>query len=416
MASNPTYDPQEFIGGISDDKYQQYAQDPNTPLFDRAVQGLYPPGSTFKPVTALAAAENGVLTPPWRMINDVNGIYKCCDIPELQQEFTNFEGTVGGNLNLEQALSVSNDYFFYTLGGDTAVLPPGPGGDEQIQVKARELSFDSPTGIDLGEEASGRVPDRDWLEEFHAAGGTERSEWYFGDTINLAVGQGDLLVTPLQLATAYAAIGNGGTVVTPHVGARVVDAEGTVVRDIAPPGRQVQLDPEVRDIVMFGLRDVVSDPKGTAFPAFQGFPLDQVSVAGKTGTAEINGKQDTTWFTALVPADNPEYVVTVAIEQGDTGATTSAPITRKIVEYLYCVPGFEAIAADPQYGPQPEDGSCAPRTAQPPIVNNQDATTPTLPPGTGDQSSEVAAALPPTTGTAPSAAGRGNAGRRSTVR
>jgi penicillin-binding protein 2 len=425
MASNPTYDPQDFIGGISEDKYQQYAQDANTPLFDRAVQGLYPPGSTFKPVTALAAAENGTLSPPWRIINDVNGVYKCCDIPELQQEFKNFEGNIGGEVNLAQALSISNDYFFYTLGGDTAVLPVGLDGDEHIQEKARELSFDAPTGIDLGEEASGRVPDREWLKEFHAAGGTERSDWYFGDTINLAVGQGDLLVTPLQLATAYAAIGNGGTVVTPHLGARVVDAEGKVLRDIAPPGRQVQLDPEVRNIVMLGLRDAVQDPgtpvghnAGTAYAAFQGFPFDQVSVAGKTGTAEMRGKQDTTWFTALVPADNPHYVVTVAVEQADTGARTSAPIVRKVLEYLYCLPGYEEIPPDPQYGPQPDNGSCAPQTAQPPIVNNQEVTTPTLPPADGDQpSGDVAATLlppppPQATGVgAGAAAGRSAAGR-----
>jgi penicillin-binding protein 2 len=404
MASNPTYDPQDFIGGISQDKYQQYAQNPDTPLLDRAVQGLYPAGSTFKPVTALAAGENGTLSPPWRIINDATGVYTCCDIPELQQSFKNFEGNIGHELNLEQALAMSNDYFFYTLGGDTARLPPGPDGDEKIQQVARELSFDAPTGIDLGEEASGRVPDREWLKQFHDAGGTPRTDWYFGDTINLAVGQGDLLVTPLQLATAYAAIGNGGTVPTPHLGARVVDAEGTVVRDVAPPGRQVQLDPEVRDIVMLGLHDAVQSagpPQGTAYQAFHGFPFDQVSVAGKTGTAEVGGgKQDTTWFTALVPADNPQYVVTVAVEQGDTGATTSAPIARKIIEDLYCIPGAEEVPPDPQYGPQPDSGTCATQTAQPPVVNNQqDATTPTLPPATGEQSGSAAApvTLPPTT-------------------
>src|SRR5262249_34068538 len=159
-------------------------------------------------------------------------------------------------------------------------------------------------------------------------------------------------------------IGNNGTVVTPHLGARVVDAEGKVVRNVEPPGKQVQLDPEVRDIVMLGLHDAVQDPKGTAYAAFQGFPFDQVSGGGKTGTAEVGGgKQDTTWFTALVPAENPQYVVTVAIEQGDTGANTSAPIVRKIIEDLYCVPGAEQIQPDPQYGPQPDDGSCAPQTA-----------------------------------------------------
>jgi penicillin-binding protein 2 len=408
MASNPTYDPQDFIGGISEDKYQQYAQDPNTPLLDRAVQGLYPPGSTFKPVTALAAAENGTLSPPWRIINDTTGVYKCCDIPELQQEFKNFEGNIGGAVNLDQALAISNDFFFYTLGGETAVLPVGPDGDEKIQQVARELSLDAPTGIDLGEEAGGRVPDREWLKKFHAAGGTDRTDWFQGDTINIAVGQGDLLVTPLQMATVYAAIGNGGTVPTPHLGASVVDAEGKVVRDIAPPGRQVQLPAEVRDIVMQGLRDAVQFPgspvghnAGTAFQAFQGFPFDQVSVAGKTGTAEVSGgKQDTTWFTALVPADNPQYVITVAVEQGDTGANTSAPIVRKIIEDLYCIPGAEEVPPDPQYGPQPADGTCGPQTAQAPIVNNQEVTTPTLPPATGDQSAN-AAALAPVASTGP---------------
>jgi penicillin-binding protein 2 len=396
MTSNPTYDPQDFIGGISEERYQQYLRDPNFPLLNRTIQGVYAPGSTFKPITALAAIENGALPIPWHQIDDLTGKYSCCDIPELQQDFTNFEGTIGGpDLTLDVALAKSNDFFFYTLGGNTARLPIGVDGDEHIQEKARDLGFGAPTGLDLGEEAAGRVPDRTWMAEVHEENpeAFPRGDWYFGDTINLSVGQGDLVVTPLQLAVSYAAIANGGTVVTPHLAARIVDAEGTLVRDVAPLGRAVTLDPEVRDILMLGLRDAVQTEDGTAHEPFLGFPFDQLSVAGKTGTAEVFGKQDTAWFTALVPAEDPRYVITVAVEQGDTGARTAAPIVRQIIEYLYCLPGHPDVPPDPQYGEQPANGTCAPQVALPPVANPPQ-TEPTLTPVTGDTGSGAVAAGP----------------------
>jgi penicillin-binding protein 2 len=170
----------------------------------------------------------------------------------------------------------------------------------------------------------------------------------------------------------------------------VVDAEGGLVRDVAPLGRPVTLHTEVRDILMLGLRDAVMSEDGTAYEPFLGFPFDQVTVAGKTGTAEVFGKQDTAWFTALVPAENPQYVITVAVEQGDTGARTAAPIARKIIEYLYCLPGHPDVPPDPQYGEQPDTGQCAPQVALPPVPNPPQ-TEPTLAPA-GDDGEPVAAA------------------------
>ncbi len=342
MASYPTYHPSEFIGGITQDEWNKL-NDPNGyyPLTNRATQGLYAPGSTFKLVTSVAANTYGVY--PWgQWFHDPGYIVIGADKQRLQDA----NGEVPGNVDLQRAITVSSDVYFYNVGdsfwniwnaGDKAA------GDG-IQTTARELGFGSKTGIEL-DESQGRVPDAAWKAKFakilyphDATKQQQNSQWFPGDNVNLAVGQGDLVVTPLQLADAYAAFANGGDLLQPHVAEAVQDAKGKIVERIGTKVvRHINFDPGTYAAMMRGFQGVVnsSSPKGTAYDAFKGA---LISVAGKTGTAQVNGKGDTSLFVGMVPADNPQYVVVAVVEQAGFGSEVAAPVARQVMEQLMHVP------------------------------------------------------------------------------
>jgi penicillin-binding protein 2 len=249
-------------------------------------------------------------------------------------------------VNVTQALTVSSDVFYYWL-GERFWDGRGRYGPAPIQDTARSLGMGDYTGIDLPFESNGRVDDPAGRERLHKENPSvfPYPDWYTGYNLNMAVGQGDTAITPLQLANAYASFVNGGTVYAPQVGDAVLDRQGQELRKVEPKvARRTELPQSIKDTLHAGFRGVVFDPKGTAAGAFSGFPLAQFPVAGKTGTAEVGGKQDTSLFTAYAPAENPRYVIAVVLEEAGLGASAAAPVARRILEGIAVKEGVATAA------------------------------------------------------------------------
>ena len=346
LVSAPSFDPNALVMGGAPSEYF----DPNgdLPLIDRALNG-YAPGSTFKLFSSIATLKYGIRTA------DETYDDEGCFVFGNDQELCNARKESNGYVNLPRALTVSSDTFFYNVGNefwnvyrdegqDTAPTHPRGNG---LQETARAFGFGAPTGIALGGDQSGRIPDLAFREAFNkdSEDQTDRT-WRRGDSANLAVGQGDVLVTPLQLANGYAAFANGGTLQTPKLvtGIRASAAGlrpgelGKVVGEtqIAPP-RPTPLTPEIRDPILSGIEGVTADPEGTAYYSFSDY--DGVQVAGKTGTAQAGkDKQDTSWFAGITNPQNdpalPQYVVVAMVEQGGFGADVAAPIVRRVIDFL----------------------------------------------------------------------------------
>ncbi len=321
LGSSPSYDPNIFSKRIKQSDLDRLGDEENgKPLFNRATQGDYPTGSTFKLITATAALAGGLITPDTVQYDggsiQVGGV-----------NFENAGGVVNGPVALRQALSVSSDVFFYKLG----VQANGTGNGQLIQDWAKRLGLGRPTGIDLPSDMPGRVPTPRWRNDLFKKGLTDRP-WSVGDNVNLSVGQGDLSANPLQLAVAYATIANGGRVVQPRLGQRIENASGRVLQELeAPNARKLKIDPSHRQAILEGLRSAASEPGGTSTDVFAGFPIP---IAGKTGTAEKTNGIDQSWYAALAPYPNPEYVVVTTFEQGGFGAETAAPAAREILAEL----------------------------------------------------------------------------------
>jgi penicillin-binding protein 2 len=320
LGSGPSFDPNFFSK-----PFTQAALDGLTseatgkPLFNRAIQGGYPAGSTFKLVTATAALEGGLITP-----GDV--IYDGGSIKIGDVEFINAGKAVNGPVALRQALSVSSDVYFYLLGQQA----DSTGDGLLIQRWAHKLGIGRPTGIDLPGETEGRVPTPEWRNRWFKQKLTDRP-WTVGDNVNLSVGQGDLLTNPLQMAVAYATVANGGKVVTPRLGLRIEDSTGRPLQELeAPSARRVKIDPSYRQAILDGLYAAANEPGGTSTPVFETFPVE---IAGKTGTAETP-QGDQSWYVALAPYPNPRYVVAATIERGGFGAESAAPAVRQILTAL----------------------------------------------------------------------------------
>jgi penicillin-binding protein 2 len=344
LGSYPTYDPSVFTHPvIPPTVYQQLSsQTAGSPLTDRATQGLYPTGSTFKPITSVAALESGVLTPTTTIVDGGS-------FTEGGITLHNAGGGAYGALQLPRALQVSSDVFFYNVGAD--LYRDGNGAQQKW---ASELGIGHPTGVDLPGEVRGLLPTPEWRNELYKKGETDRP-WSEGDNVNLAIGQGDLQTDPLQMAVAYAAIGNGGDVVRPHVGMEVRDPSGRVVQEIDPaPQRHLDISPPYRQAILEGIHMAAQSPGGTSYPVFGNFP---VPMAGKTGTAQRIGQNDQSWYVALAPYPNPEIVVAATVEGGGFGVEAAAPVVERILATYYGIHKNEAKAAG---GKVPKQGQIQP--------------------------------------------------------
>jgi len=330
LASQPTFDPTEFVNGISTSLFAQLTNPAaNEPLEDRATSGLYAPGSTFKLVTATAGLNKGLITP-------YSPYYDKGFIKVGGQLFRNDGGTAYGTVSLGKAIVVSDDSYFYTIGADFW----DNGKSLAIQNTAKDYGFGAPTGIPIGGEPPGLVPDpttrRKEFEEY--PGDYLSPDWYTGDNINLAIGQGELTVTPLQVANAYSAFANGGTLYQPQVALDAENQHGVKLLTIMPkPVRQIPIAGIGRDVMLSGFEGVISDEDGTASGAFDSLDVPGLTVAGKTGTAQVLGKEPTSVFVCWAPAANPQYLITVFEEQAGYGASTAAPVARRILQGLYGV-------------------------------------------------------------------------------
>ncbi len=365
MASVPTYDPNIFVDGVSNDEWARLSEQAVFNNF--AIQGVYAPASTFKAIAYVTALEEQIfpqeITEP-----SADGGYFCEGRLEFaftdgsQQVFNDWTPDGHGLVDLSGALETSCDLYFWEIALSVwtdRLRDDGRGtyAEDLLQQWSRRFGFDEVTGVDLPFETDGLIPDRDWFErtQRESPGLVRDGPWTGGDVMNAVIGQGSVLATPLQLANAYAAIVNGGTVWQPRVVSRVVDQDGTVLRENLPTAlREVELSPQTVAQFRRDLALVVNSPSGTARSAFEDFGNNVELVGGKTGTAEvIKGETaaedvDTALFVGVAPIDDPEYVVAVVIERGGSGGRVAAPTARRILQYLLNGPGAmtEIIAGE----------------------------------------------------------------------
>jgi penicillin-binding protein 2 len=337
MASYPDYDPEKWVGGISQADYAAYnSEEANNPLFNRALSGLYPAGSTFKPFVASVAMDAGIVS--WDHSILCKGRYRVEYQVGKEKDYQIWKDWTypyaHGETNLVQAIPRSCDIFFYTL-GYTLYQQDSP----VFQNGIRRFGFGRTTGVDLpGETGRSVVPDKIWARE-------QGTQWKTGDEINLSIGQGDLAATPLQLAVALSALVNGGTVWVPHVALEIRDSSNRVISTLEPDERsQLNMDQDILEKVKWGMRLVCQSREGTAWEAWHKFPVD---VGGKTGTAEVKrGSEqldDYSLFIGYAPANEevlPEIVVAAIVEQGGHGSTVAAPIVRRVLEAYYDLPNY----------------------------------------------------------------------------
>jgi penicillin-binding protein 2 len=354
MGSLPSYNPNIFTKPISQTAYNSLISPASgDPLNNRAVDGLYPTGSTFKPITATAALESGV----WSLGDTYDDTGQYC-FSQGGLCLHNAGNVANGVLDLVNAIRVSDDVFFYNLGAKLNVDPQGHPLGGPLQQWARLFGIGSATGVDLPYEAVGNLPDPKWRaaiskvevqyeKKHHVPCCTIAypGSWTVGDNVNLAVGQGDVLVTPLQLAVAYSAIANGGTIVRPHIGLQVENnIANKVLQNIdPPPAGHININQTYLDAIRQGLRDAASAPGGTSFDVMGSFPKQ---VYGKTGTAQHVNQPDQAWYACYVPATatTKPIAVVVTVEKGGFGDVAAAPVARQILsQWFFGKPGpFQA--------------------------------------------------------------------------
>lgn len=316
LVSVPGYDNNLFAKGIKQEDYQKYLNDPDRPLFNRAVSGEFPSGSTFKLVVASAALQE-------KIINETTSFLSTGGLHIGQWTFPDWKAGGHGQTNVRKAIAESVNTFFYYIGGgyqDFVGL-----GVDRLAKYAKLFGIGTKTGVDLPNEATGFVPTADWKKA------TKGESWYVGDTYHFAIGQGDVLVNPLQVANFTATVANGGKLLEPHLVSALLDSNNNVVRNVEPKIiRENFIDAANLQIVREGMRQTVM--AGSA----RSLQIVPVAVAGKTGTAQWSSKKAPhAWFTGFAPYDNPQIVITVMVEEGREGSSVSVPIAKEILQWYF---------------------------------------------------------------------------------
>jgi penicillin-binding protein 2 len=328
LVSSPAYNPNLFAGSLSQEKWLSLKNDPLHPLTNRAIQGEYPPGSAFKVITAIAALERGIASPDKEF--SCSGLF-----PFKDRVFRCWKEEGHGTLNLKEAIIHSCDIYFYQLGLETGV--------DNIVDFSQEFGLGRTSGIDLSEEEKGFLPSRRWREK------SLSREWFEGDTINLSIGQGYLLVTPLQMVSLISAVANGGRLYRPYLVKRILSPEGEVIKEVRSRLiKEIRLKKENLDFLKESLFGVVNK-QGTGWRA----RVKEIEVAGKTGTAENPLGEDHAWFIGFAPYfpakqenkvlernerppyKEPEIALAVLIEHGGMGGEAAAPVAKKIFEAYF---------------------------------------------------------------------------------
>ena len=366
MASYPTYDPAIWQKGLTVKQAEDlFSEAKGVPALSRPLQGLFAPASTFKSVSVVAAAAAGY---------SLNTSYNCPATVEIgNRTFKNFDSIAAGRIPLDVGLAISCDSLWYQISYDEWVrdggLKPKSSPNDYFFKAAKDFGVGVLTGIDLPSELKGRLPDRQWKQNWYE----QNKDFYCnykerakkqdltaylieiarencidgnkvraGDAVNFSIGQGDTLVTPLRLAQIYAAIANNGTYYKPQVARAIVDVDGKIIKEFRPVvADTIKVEQSTWDFLHRGLRMVVT--RGTAAGVFSGFPVE---VSGKTGTAQVFGKNpngsvkdDTSWFASYGPTQDPQYAVVMMVSQGGFGASTSGLGVRNIYETLFGVSG-----------------------------------------------------------------------------
>jgi penicillin-binding protein 2 len=322
MVSTPAFDPNVFARGIKSDEWRELIKDRLRPLSNRATQGQYPPGSTFKIIMTIAGLEEGVLQPEARISDP--GYYSFGN-----RQFRDWKKGGHGSVDLHKAIVESCDVYFYQLAPRIGI--------DRIAKWARAFGLGEKTGVALDDERSGLIPDSEWKRKKY------RQPWYPGETVSIGIGQGYLTVTPLQLANMMATVANGGTLYRPRIVSKVESVDGTTIREYGPEKiRTIAVSPTTLEQLRSALADVVNGVGGTGGAARS----STVQIAGKTGTAqvlEMKGgyvkteqltyfNRDHAWFVSYAPVQNPQIAVVVLVEHGGHGGSAAAPLAKKVIE------------------------------------------------------------------------------------
>jgi penicillin-binding protein 2 len=326
FVSTPSYDPNLFVTGISHKNYQDLNESPDLPLFNRAIQGQYPPGSTLKPMLGLGALESGVITPQWRIRDP--GFFQLDDSIHKYRDWKKYGH--GNQVDLHQAIVESCDTYFYSLASRMGI--------DRLHPVGAAFGLGEKSGIDIPSERAGIWPSRIWKQAVRGL------PWFPGDSLNVSIGQGDVLATPLQLAVLATGLADRGVIRGPQLVERV----NGVKLDV-PERPVLRARPENWDMIAAAMQGVVHSPRGTAKVIAKGAPFH---MAGKTGTAQVIGiaqdakydrdkinerNRDHALFIAYAPAENPQIAVAVVVENGEHGSSAAAPVARSVFDTWFAL-------------------------------------------------------------------------------